>query len=73
MWNTDDEYLTGMTLRQVAKVLGLSYPTVFHMATVDKKLEAVQVVGTWLVNPESVKSYKKLLDTKRMLDQHRYL
>lgn len=73
MWNTDDEYLAGMTVHAAAKVLGLSCQSVFLMASKEKKLQAVKSGGTWVINPESVREYKKLLDTKRMIEQHRYI
>lgn len=63
MNTANEEYLTGMAIQGVAQVLGVTYDVAWRLVRFHE-LEAVRVGNTWLVNPDSVRTYKEKMKAK---------
>ena len=61
---SNEEYPIGIPLVGVARVLGVNYNAVHYLVTRAKRLKAVRSGSTWLVDPESVRTYKAELEAK---------
>lgn len=66
-WNPEDPYCTGMTVQQVAHVLGRSYQVAVHLVSTGK-IQAARIFGAWMVNPEAVRRYKSYLEAKEQIE-----